>query len=171
MSQATPISLERAGRMALPVGTTFLASLFTVISLPMSGYVAVSPGLTLMAIYCWSVWRPASLPYLAVFLIGMFEDLLRDLPIGLTALLLLIAQAAIRGQQRHIHNRTFDVFWFGFVLVALLYALLQWLAAIVLSGDWVSPEPGLFQLMFSVALFPIAAWLLLRAGRAFRVAQ
>ena len=38
------------------------------------------------------------LPYVAVFLIGMLEDLLRGLPIGLTPLLLLILQAAIRGR-------------------------------------------------------------------------
>ena len=170
MSKAMLLSLERLGRLSLPVSTTFLASVFGVISLPMSGYVSVAPGLTLMAIYCWTVWRPLGLPYVAVFLIGMLEDLLRGLPLGLTPLLLLVLQAVIRAQNRHIRGRTFDVFWLGFVLAAGLHAVLQWLAAVTLSGGFVGPEPGLFQLMFSVAIFPILAWLLLRAGRAFRVA-
>ena len=170
MSRAALLTLERMGRLSLPVTTTFLASLFGVVSLPMSGYVSVAPGLTLMAIYCWSVWRPTGLPYVAVFLIGMLEDLLRGLPLGLTPLLLLILQAVIRAQHRHIQGRTFDVFWLGFVLAAALHGILQWLAAVALSGGYVGPEPGLFQLMFSVAIFPILAWLLLRAGRAFRVA-
>ena len=55
------------------------------------------------------------------------------------------------------------------VLTAMLHAILQWIAAVSLSGGYVGPEPGLFQLMFSVAVFPILAWLLLRAGRVFRV--
>ena len=171
MSKATLLTLERMGRLSLPTTTTFLASLFSVVSLPMSGYVSVAPGLTLMAIYCWTVWRPLGLPYVAVFLIGMLEDLLRGLPLGLTPLLLLILQAGLRSQQRHIYGRTFDVFWLGFVLVAALHTILQWLAAMALSGGYVGPEPGLFQLMFSVAVFPIVAWLLLRAGRVFRVAM
>ncbi len=169
MSRATLLTAERLARLSLPVTTTFLASLFSVISLPMSGYVSVAPGLTLMAIYCWSVWRPLSLPFGAVFLIGMLEDLLRGLPLGLTPLLLLIMQAVVRSQHRHIHGRTFDIFWIGFVLTAALHAILQWIAAVALSGGYVGPEPGLFQLMFSVAVFPILAWLLLRTGRAFRV--
>ena len=37
MSGATLLTLERLGRLSLPVTTTFLASLFSVVSLPMSG--------------------------------------------------------------------------------------------------------------------------------------
>lgn len=170
MSRGALLTVERLSRIALPVATTFLASLFSVVSLPMSGYVSVAPSLTLMAIYCWTVWRPHSLPYGAVFLIGMLEDLLRGLPLGLTPLLLLILQAVLRAQQGHIAGRTFDVFWIAFALAAALHALLQWLAAVALSGGYVGPEPGIFQLMFSVAVFPLAAWLLLKVGRALRVA-
>ena len=169
MTRSALLTFERLSRIALPVLTTFLASLFSVISLPMSGYVSVAPSLTLMAIYCWTVWRPHSLPYAAVFLIGMLEDLLRGLPLGLTALLFLILQAVLRAQQRHIHGRTFDVFWIAFAGAAALHTILQWLAAVALSGGYVGPEPGVFQLMFSVAIFPLVAWLLLRAGRALRV--
>lgn len=156
------MTLERAARNGIPVATTFLASLLGVVSLPMSGHFTVAPTLTLMVIYCWSVWRPSALPYLAVFLIGMLEDLLRDLPLGLTALLLILMQAVIRSQQRHLYNRTFDVFWLGFAAIAVIHAVCQWIAAMILAGGFVGPEAGLFQLMFTAATFPFVAWLMLR---------
>ena len=123
-----------------------------------------------MAIYCWSVWRPTGLPYVTVFLIGMLEDLLRGLPLGLTPLLLLILQAVIRAQHRHLNGRTFDIFWLGFVLGPRSTQSCSGWRPWRFPAGYVGPEPGLFQLMFSVAIFPIVVWLLLRAGRVFRLA-
>src|SRR5690242_20817665 len=91
----------------LPVGTTMLAALITILPLRIQGYAALTPAFALMAAYHWTIYRPDLLPPLALFAIGIVEDLLAGAPVGVSALLLLLVYTGVIGYRRYFVNRTF----------------------------------------------------------------
>jgi rod shape-determining protein MreD len=152
------------GRL-VPWLTCLAAAILSLLWLPVPGYAAISPAFALIAIYCWSVWRPELLPYVAVFAIGVIEDLIRGAPLGGGPLTLLIAAAFVRSQHRLIHGKSFETFWAAFGMTALLVALATWAAQSFAHQRLLAPGPAALQFLFTVALFPVAAWLLSRAQR------
>src|SRR6185437_12052003 len=74
----------------LPIATTILAGLITILPLRIPGYASLTPAFTLMAAYHWTIYRPDLLPPVALFAIGLAEDLLVGAPVGVSALLLLL---------------------------------------------------------------------------------
>lgn len=166
MSPVVSHTLDGWLRRTFPVVTTLAATLLNLVVIPGAGNGVIAPSLTLVCVACWSAWRPELLPYVAVFLIGLFEDLLRGTPIGLTALILLIAAGFVRSQAKALHGRPFGILWAFFGVVALIACALQWLVLLLLLGGVVAPWPAVFQFLVTLAVFPPVAWLLSRLRRA-----
>src|SRR6266702_66775 len=101
----------------LPIATTLSAVVISLQPIHVPGYMALTPAFTLMAVYHWTIYRPDLLPPLALFLIGAAQDLLAGAPLGMTALLLLLARAIVLGQRGHFVNRRFPFVWCGFTIV------------------------------------------------------
>src|ERR1700730_7062784 len=103
----------------LPVATTLLAALISVLPVHIPGYAALTPGFTLLAWYHGTMYRADLLPPLALFAIGLTEDLLAGSPVGINALLLLLTRSAVLGYRRYFINRTFPFVWTGFTLLTV----------------------------------------------------
>ena len=71
--------LDRWLRVAAPLLLILLISFLGLINLPFPNYTTIAPAYTLIAVYCWTVWRPDLVPYIGVFAIGVFEDFLLPL--------------------------------------------------------------------------------------------
>ena len=153
---------EIAVRGLTPFVITLSLAILTVIPLRIPDFAPVTPSLTVIAVYYWSIYRPDLLPMVAVFGIGLFQDALTGTPLGLTALVLIIVQYAVLSQRRFFHSKTFLVEWWGFLLVAPGAALVSWLLASLYFGVFVAVWPLGFQLLLSIALYPCLAWLLAR---------
>lgn len=166
MSPVASTTLDSWLRRTFPILTTLAATLLNLVVIPGAGNGVIAPSLTLVCVVCWSAWRPELLPYLAVFLIGLFEDLLRGTPIGLSALILLIAAGVVRSQAKALHGRPFGILWAFFGVVALVAGALQWVVLLVLMGGVVAPWPAIFQFLVTLAVFPPVAWFLSRLRRA-----
>src|ERR1051326_2111912 len=91
---ALPRTSNGAGRL-LPSVTLIVAALISVLPVRAPGYAALTPAFTLMAAYHWTIYRPDLSPPWVLFGIGLLEDLLTGGPVGVTALLLLLARAAV----------------------------------------------------------------------------
>src|SRR5271157_4607496 len=100
-----PQRLDNPAARLLPIATTLLASVISIQPAPIPGYAALTPAFTLMAVYHWTIYRPDLLPPLALFLIGVAQDLLAGAPLGMTALLLLLARAMVRRHRSHFVNQ------------------------------------------------------------------
>src|SRR5262245_58014810 len=98
----------------LPVTTMVLAMLVSIQPIHIPGYAAVAPAFTLMVAYHWTIYRPDLLPALALFIVGMVQDLLSGALPGVTALTLLLTRAILLGQRCHFVNRPFPFIWAGF---------------------------------------------------------
>ena len=153
---------EIAVRGLTPFVLTLSLAMLTVVPLRIPDLAPVTPMLTVIAVYYWSIYRPDLLPMAAVFCVGLFQDALAGTPLGLTALVLIIVQYAVLSQRRFFHSKTFLVEWWGFMLVAPVAAFASWLLASLYFGTLVAPRPLGFQLLLSVALYPCLVWLFAR---------
>ena len=150
---------------ATPIATVIGAMLLDLLWIPVPGFNVMLPAFPVMAVYCWSAWRPQLLPYTAVFAAGLFEDLLRGTPMGTASLVLLAVQGFVWSQRRYLATRSFEVLWLGFALTAAIAAVVTWCAISFAYRTPLSPWPGAMQYLLSVAVFPLIAFFLLRIER------
>src|SRR5207249_2690838 len=85
----------------IPIATTVLAAVIAILPVQVPGYAALTPAFTLMAVYHWTIYRPDLLPPIGLFAIGLAQDLLGGAPVGIGALVLLLARAAVLRGRRY----------------------------------------------------------------------
>ena len=157
---------RRVGRL-LPVLTTITAALIALLPFRVPGYAALTPALSLMAVYHWTIYRPDLLPSIALFAIGIGADLLAGAPVGVSALALLLVRGAVLRVRRHFINRTFPFVWTGFTIAAIGVLLGLWALECLLQMRLFDPRSTVFRLVLTIAAFPVASFLLGRTQRAF----
>ena len=150
----------------LPVATTAAAGVMSIQPVPVPGYAALAPAFTLMAVYHWTIYRPDLLPSSALFLIGVAHDLLAGGPPGVTALLLLLARAAVLRYRRWFPDRDFPFVWVGFTLLTAAALAGLWLLNSLLAVRPIGFRSVVFRAALTISLFPIASFLLGRTQRA-----
>ena len=158
--------VDNGAARLLPILTTILAALVTILPLRAPGYAALTPAFTLMAVYHWTIYRPDLLPAVALFAIGLAEDLLTGGPVGFGALMLLLARAAVLRFRRHFINRTFPFVWWGFTLLAAGAMLALWTLHCVLQLNFFDFRTTMFRAVLTIAIFPVASFALGRTQRA-----
>jgi rod shape-determining protein MreD len=168
-----PVAIQRdigyPGRL-VPFLTTLLFAFISVVPLNLPGFAVVMPAFALMAVFHWTVYRPDLLPLSAVFVAGLVLDLLNGTPyVGLSALVFLLARAAVMGQRKFFVNRTFTVVWLGFLVLAVGVFVLSWALVSAAHGSLIDLRPFIFQAVLTVACYPAASYVLARIQRAFLV--
>jgi len=149
--------LDIMARNMAPLLLTLLLMLLSLVQTQIENFSAVMPMLVLISIYYWAIYRPDLMPLLMIFLLGILQDLIGGGLIGLQAFILIAAFGFVSRQRRFFHGKSFGVVWWGFMLVGLFAAILQWGFVIGIEQRWVSPWPVFFSYLLSVAIFPILA--------------
>ena len=165
MSLSSPGLVGRSLRGLVPVATGLAAASLDLLPLPDAAPRSLAPLLTVCVVYLWTLYRPDLLPPLAVFVVGVALDAAGGLPLGLTALCLLIARALLMPSQRFLLRQPFPVVWAGFVLFMLAVAGLRWLLASLFWGRAFPLEPSLLEATVTFACYPPIGWLLARLQR------
>jgi rod shape-determining protein MreD len=160
-----PQRVENPLARLLPIATTLFATVISIQPAHIPGYAALTPAFTLMAVYHWTIYRPDLLPPSALFLLGVTQDLLAGAPPGVTALLLLVARAAVLPYRRHFVNRLFPFVWTGFTMLTSGSMLFLWTLHCLLDGGLVDFRGTVFRAVLTISMFPIASFLLGRAQR------
>ena len=140
--------------------------MISVLPVKFPGYAAFTPVFILMAAYHWTIYRPDLLPPLALFAIGLAEDLLAGSPIGVNALMLLLVRGAVLGQRRFFVNRTFPFVWSGFTLLTAVVMLCLWALHCLIDLSLLDFRNTVIRAALTVAIFPLASFMLGRAQRA-----
>jgi rod shape-determining protein MreD len=156
---------ENSGALLLPVLTAALASLIAILPVPIPGYAGITPAFALMAVFHWTLYRPELLPSAVLFLIGVGEDLVSGAPLGVTALLLLLARWVVLRTRKYFQNRLFPFVWTGFALLTAGAMLFLWTVNSLLAWETLGLHNAMFRWLLTVALFPLASFLLGRAQR------
>jgi rod shape-determining protein MreD len=150
----------------VPILTTIIAAILAILPLRIPGYAALTPALALMAVYHWTIYRPDLLPPIGVFAIGLAQDLLGGAPVGVGALVLLLARAAVLRVRRYFINRTFPFVWIGFTLLGAAAMLTLWALHSLIQLSFFDLRSTMFRTVLTIAIFPVASFALGRSQRA-----
>ena len=157
--------LDAMGRAAFPTSITALILLAASAPFGLPGQAQWQPAAALACVYFWSLYRPASMPPAAVFLLGLLADLLALAPIGASVLVLLIVHGCAVTWRRSLVRQGFLMVWLTFCVVAAGAAALQWALVCALTFHLYPPAPALFQFALSAGLYPVLAMLFIQAHR------
>ena len=152
--------LDRSVRQMVPFLASVLFVMFSSLPVHLPGYGQVAVDVGLMTVFYWAIYRPDLFPTIGAFVLGIWQDILVGSPIGLHALILVLAHWAIVSQRTFFQGKSFAVIWWCFSLVAFVASLVSWLIVCALNEVLMSPVAVLFQAALSVGIFPFTAWLL-----------
>jgi rod shape-determining protein MreD len=123
------------------------------LAVPLFGMVAPSVGL--LSVYYWSLYRPDLMTPGAAFLIGIFADLMGGGPLGLTALVLVLAQWAAVSQRPWLVGKSYAVGWLGLAVIGAAAAAAYWIVASLLYLRVLETGPVAVQTAVSILSYPI----------------
>jgi len=144
----------------LPFLTALFFAVFSVmpIEVPLAGKMA--PFLTMIAVYYWTVFKPDLMPPVAVFTVGLIQDILGGGPLGMMAFLLLAVRQFIMFQGRAFLERDFLFNWMIFVIFALVFGVAYWGLTSFYVRELVNFWNALGQSTLTIIFFPAVVWLL-----------
>lgn len=157
--------LDAMGRAAFPASITALILLAASAPFGVPAQAQWQPAAALACIFFWSLYRPASMPPAAVFVLGLLADLLGLAPVGASVLVLLLVHGCAVTWRRTLTRQGFLMVWLVFVAVAAGAAALQWGLTCALTFRVFPPGPALFQFALSAGLYPLLAVLFIQAHR------
>jgi len=160
--------LDGFARAALPPVAT---ALLLVLVAALRGAPALVPAVVLPAVFFWSIFRPLSMSPVAVFALGLLQDLVTYAPLGIGILTLLAVHGLAFRWRQSLAGWSFLAVWLVFCAFAAGAAGLGWLLHALLSLRLPPPEPSIQFALLSAGLYPTLAWLMTRAHRAMRQAE
>lgn len=159
--------LDGWARNLTPFGLTFALIILSVLPISVPEYASIAPVFAAISLYHWAVYRPHLLPSVAVFGLGLFQDMLSGAPVGLFAVVFLAFFGAVLLQRRFLTGKSFLVYWLGFAALWFAASVLTWLLASAWNLALLDFEVFLFQYLVTIGLFPFVAWVFLRWQQAF----
>jgi rod shape-determining protein MreD len=155
--------LDFAARASFPAVTTALLLLALAMPLGLPGQAQWQHATALCCVFFWSLFRPASMPPLAVLCLGVLADLLAYSPLGVSVLIWLIAHGMAMRWRRGLTRLGFMLVWFAFISVAILAAILEWTATSLLSFTFLPMRDALLEAAIAIGAYPFLAIGLTRA--------
>ena len=161
------LRLDVLARKLTPFGLTVLLVLVGLVPLHVPEFSRVAPTLAVMAVYYWTIFRPGLLPAPAVFLVGLLQDILSGMPIGINTVVLLGVYGVVLSQRRFFAGKSFVILWLGFALVAGGAEAASWLLVSLFHSSVMAVQPVFFQYLVTLGSFPLLAWFFMRWQQAF----
>jgi rod shape-determining protein MreD len=158
----------RGLRAMIPGLTLFLCIFVASVPFGLPYLSDVTPFLSLMAVYYWSIYRPDLIPAVVVFMGGLLQDVLTGGPIGLLALVLVLVHGIGVSQRGVFLGKSFQVEWWGFGLVTIGAILFAWIAASLYFATFIDSRAFIVQALLTVAIYPLVTRLFSFAARGLR---
>ena len=125
----------------------------------------IMPTWTLMAIFLWAGARPQFMPPIAVFAIGLTQDLLTGAPMGVWALSYLVAISVFRFRGEDGMPRDLPPVLLRFGGTLLLAHGIAFAAGSFALEQLADLQPLIIEIIASILMFPLPAYLVLRRRR------
>lgn len=152
-------------RNAMPSVTAAVMALLSVVSWPIPYLGEVMPPLAFIALFYWSTHRPDLFPPSVAFFIGLLNDIINGLPMGVSALLFTIAHQVIWMQRRFFADHSFLMLWSGFALAVFTFMMFEWLLVGAVRWQLVPLLPVLARTVLAIVIFPLPCWVMIRLQR------
>ncbi len=157
--------LDYAARMAVPFILAISFTILGVVRWPIPYLGTITPLFALMIVYYWAIHRPDLFRPSMAFAIGLLNDILQQMPIGISALLLVILYQIVFNNRRFFSGHSFFMMWVGFLMTTLAYGTLIWLMLSIWEWQFYPALPLVVQMIFSIVLFPLPCWVLIKIQR------
>ena len=158
--------LDRLARNLIPIALSTVLVVFSALPFYIPGYGQIAANFTLISVFYWSISRPHLMSPLAIFPVGVFQDIITGMPPGLNALVLILTRTVVVNQGKVFHGKSFLVLWWGFAMVALGAETVIWIFQSALNLTLLNPMSGFVQWALTAALFPFVTWFFMRAHQA-----
>lgn len=159
--------LDLWARRLTPVGLTLLLLIVNIIPFQVPGFARVVPLFALIAVHHWATYQPELMPAYAVFAIGVLQDMLSGVPLGLNTLVFLAVYGAVVWQRRFFVGKSFAITWLGFAVVGAGAMVASWILMSAFHLTLVDPRALLYQYLLTLGFFPLLAWGFLRWQQVF----
>ncbi|OUR79585.1 rod shape-determining protein MreD [Alphaproteobacteria bacterium 46_93_T64] len=159
MTPTFSYQINRLLRGSIPFWLSLFLVLLSVVPLRINGFASVTPSFLSIAVFYWSLHRPYLMPAPLVFILGLIFDILTGAPMGLSSLMLLLVHGIAVSQRQVFVGKAFLVTWWGYLLLGTVIAVLSWGFASLLSLTLIPILPLFVQLLLTVLVFPLLAWI------------
>lgn len=158
MKASTWRKLDQLARQLVPFTSTFLLVMLGAVPLRVPHLQPISPALPLIAVFYWILYRPDLMPTVAAFVLGLTQDTLSGVPLGIHAAIFVLVHLAVTTQRRFFIGKSFAVLWLGFALVAGGAFFLIWLILTLFYLALPPPTPFALQMVVTIGCFPLLFW-------------
>ncbi|MCP1230198.1 rod shape-determining protein MreD [Acetobacter indonesiensis] len=146
--------LDAAARHMLPsIFIAFIIILFSA-PIPLPGAAELLPAIVIATVFFWSFWRPSGMPSVAVFILGLFMDLVGFTPLGVSAFILLLVHGVGLYARFGLMRLHFLLVWGVFSLLATAACLLQWGLTCLFRFHMLDVAPALFEAFLCIGVYP-----------------
>ncbi len=148
---ATPYGVSDRLRLCLPALLTLL--LQVLMASPVLTALHYTPLISMLCLFFFRLYAPAAMAYGACALIGLVQDTLSGVPLGVYGTAFLLASFALERVARNILRQPFRLVWVsasGFVLLSFLLAL----AASKLAGVMMDVQAAAWQAGVTALCYP-----------------
>jgi rod shape-determining protein MreD len=158
--------IDRLARAAGPAATLLLLILLNAMPLHVPYVSMAAPLLPLMAVFHFGLFRPQYLPDWLALAFGLLIDLLSGGPLGVNGLALLTVRYFVDSNSRFLVDKPFLFIWFGYAVVSAGAVTGTWALTAFLMWQPIDPRPAIFQYLMSLAIYPVASWIIGRSQAA-----
>jgi len=146
-------------RLFLPIMVTVLLLMLSSVPLDITGTSAFFPAVDIMAISFWASYRPGSMPYWFVFLLGIIRDSLEGIMLGVSPCVCLLVRLMVVSSRGLYRKENFILVWQWFTIILIFAITLKWALLSFLMDKPLIIDYAVMQFMVSIAMYPLLHWL------------
>lgn len=154
--------LDQRLRHSLPVLLNLSLILVNATPTHLPGFAIIAPVLPLIGIYYWSVFRSDLLGPATAFALGLVQDIVVGMPLGVSSLIYLLVQVVSSAQRKFFLGKPFLIAWWGFAFIAAGALALQWGFMAVFFAKRVALVSVAYEFLLTVLAYPILCWMFAR---------
>ncbi len=140
--------------------------LLAAVPLRVAGASQLMPAFALICIYYWDTFCPGMLPYAFLLALGLLEDTLTGLPMGVSSVIFIVFGLLLIRERSNFGRSRFSAVWFGFALLSFVVMALEWIIMSFYSGSMLPIGIHLLQWLATCLAYPPMHLLLTRVYRA-----
>lgn len=157
--------LDAFVRRLVPMAIMLFVVLFLSVPIAIPGRSEMMFGIVMISVYFWSIFRPASMPAIGVFLLGILIDILNYTSPGIVIFVLLFVYGIGITQRFRLARLNFWMLWLIFTLICMVVVSLQWVLTSIFSLRLMPYYLPIFEFVLTIGFYPIIFILLMCAHR------
>ena len=158
-SRHTAQSLQPWRWIGLPALAALCATVLLAAPFRLFGYGLPEPVFPMVLAFAWAVIRPSLLGPLTLLILGLFHDFFWDGPLGLWALALICAYGLALGGRSLMAGQGGVVMGAWYAAACCLALGVAYVFATMVAHEQPNFLSVVWQLMWTVALYPLVYWL------------